>query len=468
MENPKRARSGKPRTQPRGSTYVEPKGVSQGLERVREAARRDVRLRFTNLLHHITEQLLEQAYQALNPKANPGVDGVRWQEYAEGLSERLKDLHERLHRGSYRAQPSLRAYISKEDGRMRPLGIAALEDKIVQQAVVWVLQGIYEEEFLGFSYGFRPGRSQHNALDALWVAIMHRKVNWVLDADVRSFFDSVSHEWMEKFVAQRVGDQRIQRLIHKWLKAGVSEDGQWSSTVVGTPQGATISPLLANVYLHYVLDLWVEAWRKRHARGEVYIVRYADDFVMGFQYRDDAQALQRALEQRLQKFGLELNAEKTRLIEFGRFAMEDRAKRGEGKPETFDFLGFTHYCARREKDGRFVVRRKSIAKRMRRKVKAVAKELKRRRHQSLPTQGRWLRSVVLGYFNYHAVPGNIEALGQFRTLVTRAWLCALRKRSHKARRLTWAKMRKLEATWLPPARILHPYPNQRLRVSYLR
>jgi len=351
---------------------------------------------------------------------------------------------------------------------MRPLGIASLEDKIVQQAVVWVLQAIYEEEFLGFSYGFRPGRSQHKALDAVWVAIMHRKVNWVLDADVRGFFDSVSHEWMKKFVAQRVGDQRILRLIHKWLRAGVSEDGQWSSTVVGTPQGATISPLLANVYLHYVLDLWVEAWRKSHARGEVYIVRYADDFVMGFQYRDDAQALQRELEQRMQKFGLELNAEKTRLIEFGRFAMDDRAKRGEGKPETFDFLGFTHICARRRKDGRFVVRRLTIAKRLRKKAKGIAEELKRRRHQSVAEQGRWLRSVVRGYFNYHAVPGNIEALGQFRKLVTRAWLRALRKRSHKARGLTWVRMRKLEATWIPQARILHPYPNQRLCVMYPR
>ena len=426
MENPKRAQVRKPQKQPRGSTYVEPGCVSQGLERVREAARRDASLVFTNLLHHVTETLLDEAYYALNPKARPGVDQVTWGEYGEGLKIRLKDLHERVHRGSYKAQPSLRTYISKADGRMRPIGIASLEDKIVQQAVVWVLQGIYEEDFLGFSYGFRPGRSQHNALDAVWVAIMHRKVNWVLDADVRGFFDSVSHEWMEKFVLHRVGDQRILRLIHKWLKAGVSEDGQWSSTVVGTPQGATVSPFLANVYLHYVLDLWVEAWRKRHARGEVYIVRYADDFVMGFQYQEDAEAFQRALEQRMQKFGLELNTEKTRLIEFGRFAKKDREKRGEGKPETFDFLGFTHICARRNKDERFVVRRKTIAKRLRMKVKKVAKELKRRRHDSVADQGQWLRSVVRGYFNYHAVPGNIVALGQFRKLVTRAWMRALR------------------------------------------
>jgi group II intron reverse transcriptase/maturase len=334
--------------------------------------------------------------------------------------------------------------------------------------VVWVLQSIYEEDFLGFSYGFRPGRSQHNALDAVWVAIMQRKVSWVLDADVHSFFDSVSHKWMEKFVAHRVGDQRVLRLIRKWLKAGVSEDGQWSSTVVGTPQGATVSPLLANVYLHYVLDVWVEAWRKRYARGEVYIVRYADDFVMGFQWRDDAEAFQRALEQRVQKFGLELNAEKTRLIEFGRFACENRAKRGEGKPKTFEFLGFTHICARRRKDGRFVVLRKTSAKRLRAKVKSVARELKRRRHDPVPEQGRWVRSVVRGYFNYHAVPGNSQALGRFRKQVTRAWLRALRRRSHKARCLTWARMGKLIATWVPQPRILHPYPDRRLCVNYPR
>ena len=396
MANSKRAQSGKPRIQPRGSTYVEPKRVSQGLERVREAARRDAQLRFTNLLHHITEQLLSDAYNALNPKAVAGVDGMRWAEYGIGLEHRLKDLHARVHRGSYRAQPSLRTYIAKADGRKRPLGIATLEDKIVQQAVVWVLQAIYEQDFLGFSYGFRPKRSQHNALDAVWVAIMQRKVNWVLDADFSSFFDRLSHDWMGKFLQHRVGDQRILRLITKWLKARVSEEGQWSSTVVGTPQGASASPFLANVYLHYVLDLWVAAWRKRHARGEVYIVRYADDFVMGFQYREDAQKFLHALEQRIGTFGLELNTEKTRLIEFGRFAQENRAKRGEGKPETFEFLGFTHICAHRRKDGRFIVGRKSIAKRQQKKLKAVAAELKRKRHHPLREQARWVQSVVRG------------------------------------------------------------------------
>ena len=462
MENSQRARSGKPRIQPRGSTYVEPKVVSQGLQRVREAARRDSSLRFTCLLHHVTVELLREAYKALNPKAAPGVDGMTWSEYGKGLEERLRDLYGRVHRGGYRAQPSKRTYIYKDDGRLRPLGIAALEDKIVQLAVVWVLQAIYEEDFLGFSYGFRPGRSQHNALDAVWVAIVQRKVNWVFDADIRGFFDSIDHGWMIKFVEHRIGDKRIVRLIQKWLKAGVSEDGEWSSTVVGTPQGATVSPLLANIYLHYVLDLWVEAWRKRHARGEVYIVRYADDFVMGFQYRSDAEAFRHALEVRMCEFGLELNTEKTRLIEFGRFAAEDRAKRGEGKPETFDFLGFTHICVRRRKDGRFTVRRKTIAKRLRRKVKEVTRELKRIRHSPVPEQGKWLRSVITGYYNYHAVPGNFRALNRFRKLLACAWLQALRRRSQKGSRLTWARMQKLLETWFPRAQILHPYPNQRL------
>ena len=406
MENSHRARSGKPRIQTRGRTYVEPKVVSQGLQRVREAARRDSSLRFTCLLHHVTVELLREAYKALNPKAAPGVDGMTWSEYGKGLEERLRDLYGRMHRGGYRAQPSKRTYIYKDDGRLRPLGIAALEDKIVQLAVVWVLQAIYEEDFLGFSYGFRPGRSQHNALDAVWVAIVQRKVSWVLDADIRGFFGSIVHEWMIKFVEHRIGDKRIVRLIQKWLKAGVSEDGEWSSTVVGTPQGATVSPLLANIYLHYVLDLWVEAWRKRHARGEVYIVRYADDFVMGF----------------------------------------------------------THICVRRRKDGRFTVRRKTIAKRLRRKVKEVTRELKRIRHSPVPEQGKWLRSVITGYYNYHAVPGNFQALNRFRKLLACAWLQALRRRSQKGKKLTWARMQKLLETWFPRAQILHPYPNQRLCV----
>jgi len=328
-----------------------------------------------------------------------------------------------------------------------------------------VLEQIYEEVFLGFSYGFRPGRSAHDALDAVWVGITQRKVNWVLDVDIRSFFDTLSHEWMMKLLEHRIGDRRILRLVKKWLRAGVSEEGEWSKTVVGTPQGAVISPLLANIYLHYVLDLWVQRWRKRNARGEVIIVRYADDSVMGFQYREDAERFREELESRLQKFGLEIHADKTRLIEFGRFALANRHARGEGKPETFDFLGLTHICARRQKDGHFTVKRKSMAKRLRRKVKDVVATLNQVRHRPLPEQGGWLRRVIQGFFNYHGVPGNRGALDAFRTLLARAWHRSLRRRSQKARKLTWKRMRGIVDRWLPRPYILHPYPNVRLCVS---
>jgi RNA-directed DNA polymerase len=331
-----------------------------------------------------------------------------------------------------------------------------------------LLEQIYEEEFLGFSYGFRPGRSPHDALDAIWVAIMQRKVSWIVDADIRSFFDALDHQWMMKFLEHRIGDPRILRLIRKWLRAGVSEDGEWSKTVVGTPQGAVISPMLANIYLHYVLDLWVQQWRKKCAKGEVIIVRYADDFVMGFQYRQDAVSFRRELEERMENFGLEMNADKTRLIEFGRFAIKNRQNRGEGRPETFNFLGFTHICAQRLKDGRFTVNRKTIAKRLRQKVKEASDDLMRMRHNPVPEQARWLRSVIQGFFNYHAVPGNRDALDAFRTLVARAWFKSLRRRSQKAKSLTWQRMKPKIEVWLPRPRILHPYPNQRLCVSYPR
>jgi len=400
--------------------------------------------------------------------AAPGVDEVTWWEYGDGLEARLADLHNRVHNGRYRAKPSKRTYIPKEDGRQRPIGIAALEDKIVQDAISRLLQQIYEEDFLGFSYGFRPGRSTHKALDAIWVGITQRKVNWILDADIRSFFDRMEHGWMMRFLEHRIGDPRILRLIRKWLKAGVSEDGEWSKTVVGTPQGAVISPLLANIYLHYGLDLWVHKWRRRQCKGEVIIVRYADDFVMGFQYQEDAERFYKDLEARLGTFGLEMNGEKTRLIEFGRFATENRRRRGERKPETFDFLGFTHICAKRRKDGRFTVKRKTIAKRLRRKVKEVSGKLRNMRHAPVPDQGRWLRTVIQGYYNYHAVPGNMKALDTFRALLARSWFRFLRKRSQKAVNLTWDRMLKWIGKWLPRPRILHPYPNQRLCVSHLR
>ncbi|MHB1038247.1 MAG: group II intron reverse transcriptase/maturase [Pirellulales bacterium] len=346
--------------------------------------------------------MLRASYFALKRQATPGVDGMTWQEYGRNLEERLDDLHGRIHRGAYRAQPSKRAWIPKADGRQRPLGIAALEDKIVQQAVKTVLEQIYEVDFRGFSYGFRPGRSCHNALDALWVGIAQRKVNWVLDADIRGFFDAIDHEWLMKFLAHRIADRRILRLIRKWLTAGVSEDGQWSRTTVGTPQGAVISPLLANVFLHYILDQWVDQWRTRHARGSVIIVRYADDFVMGFQDRADAERCLRALRERFHKFGLELHPDKTRLIEFGRFAAERRAKRGQGKPETFDFLGFTHCCGTTRK-GAFTIKRKSVAKRMRATLLEIKEQLRLRRHDNVTEVGRWLRALEIALCGQHSM-----------------------------------------------------------------
>src|SRR5262252_3889234 len=443
------------------------KGVSQGLAGVRKAAREHKEMKFTALLHHLTVDLLRESFHSLKRKAAPGVDGVTWQEYETGVENRLVDLHGRVHRGAYRALPSRRVYIQKEDGRQRPLGIAALEDKIVQHAVGTVLNQIYEEDFKGFSYGFRPGRSQHDALDALWRGIMRRKVNWVLDADVGDFFGSISHEWMVKFLQHRIADRRILRLIKKWLRAGVSEDGEWSRTEVGTPQGAVISPLLGNVYLHYVFDLWVQHWRKHRATGEVIVVRYADDSVLGFQYRADAERFLQEWKERLQKFGLELHPDKTRLIEFGRFAAVSRKKHGEGKPETFNFLGFTHICGQARKNGKFLVLRESIRKRLLAKLKQVKDELRMRMHQPLAEVGKWLRRVIQGYFNYHAVPGNFASLERFRREVSKRWLRILQRRSQKSR-MTWKHMTGFADQWLPRPQILHPYPYLRFDAKYLR
>jgi len=436
---------------------------SQGLWRIRQAARRDRRTRFTALLHHITPALLRASYWELNRLAVPGMDGETWVEYGKHVVARIEDLHERVQRGTYRAKPSKRAWIPKAGGQ-RPLGIAALEDKIVQQAVRRVLEEIFEVEFLGFSYGFRPGRSAQNALDALWVGLMGRRINWVLDCDIRGFFDAIDHEWLIKFIEHRVGDRRVLRLIRKWLRAGVSEEGKWSKTVVGTPQGSVISPFLANVYLHYVLDLWVTHWRKHHARGDVIVVRYADDFVIGFQHRLEAERCLQELKERLGKFGLELHPEKTRLIEFGRFAAERRSKAGLGKPETFSFLGFTHYCGKTRK-GAFTIKRQSMVKRMRAKLLEIKAQLKRHMHGTVAEMGAWLRSVVWGWLNYHAVPGNSLSLGRFRNEVGRIWFGVLRRRSQKFRRRRWQYMARLIRYWLPPARILHPYPNERLVVT---
>jgi RNA-directed DNA polymerase len=434
-------------------------GAPSALDRVREVARRDKEARFTALLHHVDLDRLRAAYWAISPKAAPGVDGVRWQAYGQELEVNLADLHERLHAGRYRARPSRRAYIPKADGRQRPLGIATLEDKIVQRAVVEVLNAIYEVDFLGFSYGFRPGRNPHQALDALTVGIERKKVNWVLDADIREFFTSLDHHWLVRFVEHRIADQRVLRLIGKWLTAGVIEDREWSQTGQGAPQGASVSPLLANVYLHYVFDLWAQWWRSRHARGDVIIVRFADDFIVGFEHEEDARRFLVELRERLATFGLALHPDKTRLIEFGRHAAHRRAGRGLGKPETFDFLGFTHICGK-SKTGRFWVKRVTIAKRMRAKLREIKDQLKRRRHHPVPEQGQWLASVVRGHRAYYAVPGNIDAIAAFRDQVTRHWYKALRRRSQRTS-LTWPRMSRLAKRWLPPARTMHPFPQVR-------
>lgn len=440
--------------------------VSLGLAGVRKAAKEGREQKFTALLHHLTVGLLRESFYALKRKAAPGVDGIGWQEYEPGLEDRLIDLHSRVQRGAYRAKPSRRVYIPKADGRQRPLGVAALEDKIVQQAVVAILNQIYEVDFRGFSYGFRPGRSQHQALDALSVALKRKRVNYVLDADIRGFFDHIDHGWMMQFVQHRVADPRILRLIQKWLKAGVMEEGRWSEAGMGTPQGAVISPLLANIYLHYVFDLWVEAWRNKCAQGDVIVIRYADDSIAGFQHRAEADRFLEDLRERLAKFGLELHPDKTRRIEFGRFAELDRKRRGEGKPETFDFLGFTHISGK-TRYGRFTVRRKTVGKRMRAKLEQIKQQLRARMHHPVAQTGEWLKSVVQGYFNYHAVPGNIDSLGVFRERVTRLWRRTLLDRS-QTHRVPWTRMHRLAVRYIPKPRVLHPYPECRFAVRYLR
>ncbi len=448
------------RTQGRGAASI-------SLQGVRRKAQQDKGARFNNLFHHINKELLTESFYSLKRNAAAGVDEMTWHEYKEGLAERIVDLRMRVHAGGYRAQPVRRSYIDKSDGRKRPLGVTALEDKIVQQAVATILNQIYEIDFMGFSYGFREKRSQHNALDALYVGISRCKINYILDADISSFFDKINHDWMLKFIEHRVADQRILRLIRKWLKVGVVEKGKRTWQEVGTPQGSVISPLLANVYLHYAQDLWTHQWRNSKANGDVITVRYADDTVVGFQYKNDADRFLTDLTERMGKFGLELHSGKTRLVEFGRYAAANRQKRGDGKPETFDFLGFTHSCSK-TKNGRFFIRRTTIKKRFVQKVKEVKQELKERMHDNVKKTGVWLNSVIRGYQNYYAIPGNMDLMKSFYDLTIRAWLRTLRRRSHKGQNYTWKRFEKLIRWLISRVRIVHPFPDQRFQRYYPR
>jgi RNA-directed DNA polymerase len=470
---PSAAESVEPRTGTKGNADQQStrqaqdwESVSQALARIRQAAKLRKKERFTSLLHHVSVDLLRLSFFALKKDAAPGVDGLAWRDYEANLEDNLEDLHDRVHRGAYRALPSRRQYIPKADGRQRPIAICALEDKIVQRAVAVVLNAIYEEDFLGFSYGFRPKRSQHDALDALIVGITTTKVNWILEVDIRSFFDEVNRDWLGRFLEHRIADPRILRLIQKWLKAGVLENGVVIDSEKGTGQGTVISPMLANVYLHYSLDLWAERWRRREATGDMIIVRYADDVVVGFEHESDARRFWDAMRERLRTFSLSLHPEKTRLIEFGRHAAANRTRRGLGKPETFSFLGFT-FIAGKSLRGRFLLKRRSRRDRMKAKLKEVAGQLRQRMHQSIPEQGVWLKQVVTGYFVYHAVPTNSDALVTFRDGIIARWRWVLHRRSQKSA-LTWTRMKKLADDWLPRPRILHPWPNQRFAVNHPR
>jgi group II intron reverse transcriptase/maturase len=421
-------------------------------------------MQFTNLWHHVYNvNRLREAYFGLNPQSAPGIDGQRWSEYGLRLEENLKRLSEELRDCRYRASAVRRHYIEKSDGRMRPIGIPTLEDKIVQRATAEVLNAVYEVEFKGFSYGFRPGRSQHRALDALYIALMKKRVNWVLDADIQAFFDTIDHQWLLKFIGHRINDSRLLRHIAKWLKAGVMEEGNLTRNEEGTPQGGSISPLLSNIYLHYVLDLWVEQWRKRHAHGDVKIVRYADDFVMGFEHKAEAAQFLADLRERFTKFNLTLHPQKTRLIEFGRHAATNRKRRGEGKPETFGFLGFTHICDVTRARGKFIVLRQTIRKRMGAKLQEIKEELRDRMHDPIPQTGKWLRAVIGGYYRYHAVPRNLPAMNSFYRRTAQLWNAALNRRSHKAD-IGWKQMYKIVDRWLPSPKVMHPYPEHRFGV----
>ena len=452
--------------QPRTRRTLSRSSVSPGLERVRQAARQRKKEKFTALLHHVTVDLLRDAFLALKRRAAPGVDGLTWREYEEELEGNLQHLHARVHRGAYRALPVKRRFIPKADGKQRPLGITALEDKIVQRAMVEVIGAIHEQDFLGFSYGFRPGRSQHDALDALTVGIESKRVNWILDADIRSYFDKIDQTWLIKMLEHRIGDARVIRLVRKWLKAGVMDEGVWSVSETGTPQGAVISPLLANVFLHYVFDLWAVQWRKREAKGQMIVVRYADDIVVGFELEAEARQFWAAMRERFERFALELHPDKTRLLEFGRHAAQRRRRNGQARPETFTFLGFTFICGKSRR-GAFQLKRQTRGDRMRARLQEVKVQLRRRMHQPIPVQGQWLRAVVQGYFAYHAVPLNMRALAALRHHVTQLWRRTLRRRSQKTT-MTVVRMKHIADTWLPRPRILHPWPSERFAVKHPR
>lgn len=433
-------------------------GALTQVERIGQRAKEKKGERFENLLSAIKAPLLKEAYQRLRKDAASGVDEVTWKEYGEALDARVHDLQDRIHRGSYHPQPVRRVHIPKGTGT-RPLGIPTLEDKVVQQAARMVLEPIYEREFMGFSYGYRPGRSPHKALTAV-AELISRKTSWVLDADIRSFFDTIDHEWMKQFIEHRIGDKRMVRLLMKWLHAGVLEDGELHEVKAGTPQGGIISPLLANLYLHYVLDLWANQWRKRHARGEVYIVRYADDLVMGFQYEQDARAMREALATRFAKFGLELHPDKTRVIRFGRFALEGAKSEGRTRPETFDFLGFTH-IASVARNGKFLLKRRTSRKKRKAKLMLLREAIRERRHEPVRAQHKWLASVLQGHYRYYGVPTNSLALKQFREQVRVTWH---RQLQHRSQRAAWSRVQlaKFEKHFpLPSPRIHHPWPNLR-------
>ena len=466
------AESMEPRAEPKGNPEgqstrrAQDRGsVSQAADRIRQFVQREPRERLTALLHHVTVDALRWAFFELKKDAAAGADGMTWRMYEEGLEGRLADLHDRVHSGAYRATPSRRVNIPKPDGGTRPVGVAAIEDKTVQKAVTEIiLTPIYEAEFLGFSYGFRPGRGAHNALDALAVGLTRRKINWVVDCDIRAFFDNVSRDWLIRFLEQCIADKRVIRLIIKWLNAGVMEAGEWRDDLRGTPQGSVISPILANIYLHYVLDLWFQKkWRSREAEGDAIIVRYADDFVVGFQHKRDAERCLNAVKERFGSFELELHPDKTRLIEFGRFAMKDRRKRGFGRPETFDFLGFTHYC-NKTTEGYFQMGRKPVAKRMTRTLKRIKEELRWRMHHDVVATAKWLGRVVNGWLNYYAVPTSFRYLRCFCHRLERLWLRKLRRRSQKDR-YKWDDLVRLRDKYWPKLEIRHPWPNQRLAVT---